>query len=224
MRHATDPDHVVAVATIVARERTLRRAALLGLLWGVGHTLTIVVVGGCIVVFGIVVPPRLGLGMELCVAAMLLLLGALNVHGVLRDERAMAHPAGNHERSGAVGAIDRRLGHFRPFTVVRPLAVGVVHGLAGSAAVSLLVLGTVGDPAWALAYLLVFSLGTIAGMMLITTTLAVPFASTARRFERHHRWLGLVSGLLSLALGAFLVYRIGFTDGMFTAHPRWTPQ
>jgi high-affinity nickel-transport protein len=227
VRHATDADHVVAVATIVARERSLRGAALLGSLWGVGHTLTILLVGGAVVLFGVVIPPRVGLGMELSVAVMLVLLGGLNLSGVARSARAMAEhdPAeGPHEHGdGALGRLDRRLGHLGAYQVARPLVVGVVHGLAGSAAVALLVLGTIRSPAWAVGYLLVFGAGTIAGMMLITTALAMPFAYTARRFARVNRRLALISGLLSLAFGAFLVYHIGVVDGLFTAHPRWTP-
>jgi high-affinity nickel permease len=228
MRHATDPDHVVAVTTIVARERTLRGAALLGSLWGVGHTLTIVLVGGAIVVFGVVIPTRVGLAMELSVAVMLILLGGLNVGGVARHARAVAGHAATHgphddHAEGPVERLDRGLGHLGVYQLVRPLVVGVVHGLAGSSAVALLVLGTIRDPRWAIAYLLVFGVGTIAGMMLITAALAMPFALTARRFSRLNRWLGLASGLLSLAFGAFLVYQIGFVDGLFTAHPHWTP-
>src|SRR6185436_19233465 len=90
MRHATDADHVVAVSTIVSRQRTLRAAAPIGMLWGVGHTLTILLVGGAIILFGIVVPPRLGMGMELSVALLLVLLSALNVRSVLRDAHAIA--------------------------------------------------------------------------------------------------------------------------------------
>ena len=84
MRHATDPDHVIAVTTIVARQRRVGAAALIGVLWGIGHTLTIVAVGGAIIVFGVVIPPRLGLTMELSVALMLILLGLLNVAGIMR--------------------------------------------------------------------------------------------------------------------------------------------
>jgi high-affinity nickel-transport protein len=224
MRHATDADHVVAVTTIVARERSLRGAALLGSLWGVGHTLTIVAVGGAIVVFGVVVPVRVGLAMELWVAVMLILLGGLSV---ARPAWAtVGHGAGHglHDQpEGPLERLDRGLGHLGVYQLVRPLVVGVVHGLAGSAAVALLVLGTIHDPRWGIAYLLVFGLGTVAGMVLITAALAMPFALTARRFSRLNRWLGLASGLLSLAFGAFLVYQIGFVDGLFTAHPHWTP-
>src|SRR5579863_2129311 len=88
MRHATDPDHVVAVTTIVSRERTMLHATLIGALWGLGHTLTILAVGSAIILFKLTIPPRIGLTMELCVGLMLILLGALNLTGVLR--RAIA--------------------------------------------------------------------------------------------------------------------------------------
>ena len=84
MRHATDPDHVVAVTTIVSRERTMLHATLIGALWGVGHTFTILAVGSAIILFKLTIPPRLGLSMELCVGLMLILLGVLNLTGVLR--------------------------------------------------------------------------------------------------------------------------------------------
>lgn len=213
MRHATDADHVVAVSTIVSRERTLRAAAPIGLLWGLGHTVTILVVGGAIVVFGIVIPPHVGLGMELSVAVMLVLLGGMNVHAVLRDAGAMAR--GGRDEAGFA---DRRL------LGLRPLVVGVVHGLAGSAAVALLVLGAIRDAAWAVGYLLVFGAGTMAGMLLVTTALAMPIAAAARRFERLHRTLGVVTGTASVVFGAVLVYEIGVVHGLFTGHPQWAPR
>ena len=99
-----------------------------------------------------------------------------------------------------------------------------MHGLAGSAAVALLVLATIRDPIWATAYLLVFGVGTVAGMMLITATIGLPFAYSAGRSARINHWMGLVSGLVSVAFGAFLVYQIGFVNGLFTAHPTWAPK
>ncbi|HWN13259.1 MAG TPA: hypothetical protein VNU02_05325 [Candidatus Dormibacteraeota bacterium] len=97
--------------------------------------------------------------------------------------------------------------------MARPLVVGVIHGLAGSAAVALLVLATIREPMWALAYLTIFGLGTIAGMMVITLAIAAPFAYTAARFGRLNRYLGVASGLLSVGFGLFLVYQIGFVGG-----------
>jgi high-affinity nickel-transport protein len=215
MRHATDADHVVAVTTIVARDRTLGGAARIGSLWGAGHTLTILLVGGAIIVFGLVIPPRLGLALELSVGLMLVVLGGLSLH---------AGRHAHHHVDAALERADRRLGGLRGYALLRPLLVGVVHGLAGSAAVALLVLGTIREPVWALGYLAVFGAGTVAGMVLITTLLAVPLALTRGSFARAGRWLGLAAGVASVALGLVMLYRVGFVDGLFTAHPRWTPE
>ena len=248
MRHATDPDHVLAVTTIVARERSLGGAALIGALWGLGHTLTIVAVGGAIILFGLVIPTRLGLTMEFSVALMLILLGVLNLTGVLRwmteavtpsapapahahGDFVHAHPHGQapgdhgHAESDTVLArLDRRFRRLGLYQTIRPVVIGVVHGLAGSAAVALLVLATIPSPLWGVLYLLVFGIGTIAGMMLITAANAVPFVYTARRAERVNRLLGLATGVASLAFGLFLVYRIGVVEGLFGITPTWTPE
>jgi high-affinity nickel-transport protein len=254
MRHATDADHVIAVTTIVSRERSLTGAMAIGALWGIGHTLTILVVGGAIVFFGLVIPPRVGLTMEFSVALMLILLGVLSLSGLpgrIRTALSLArghgdslhthphshgdyvhsHPHGHgpvdhgHRESQTPQAwLDRILGRLGLYQLVRPLVVGLVHGLAGSAAVALLVLATIRDPGWAVAYLLVFGVGTIAGMMLITAAVAVPFAYTARRLSRLNRHLATASGLLSLLFGLYLVYQIGWVDGLFTGHPTWTPE
>jgi high-affinity nickel-transport protein len=102
--------------------------------------------------------------------------------------------------------------------------VGTVHGLAGSAAVALLVLTTIRDPRWALLYLLLFGGGTILGMMLVTSIIAVPFAIAAGRFARVNRRMVQVTSLVSIGLGVFLAYKIGIADGLFSSTPRWTPE
>jgi hypothetical protein len=91
MRHATDADHIVAIATIVSRQRTLRGSAMIGAAWGVGHTITIMAVGGAIILFGVVIPPRLGLSMEFAVGIMLVLLGVLTLTGAGRIVRVAGH-------------------------------------------------------------------------------------------------------------------------------------
>lgn len=243
MRHATDPDHVIAVTTIVTRQRSVGDAALVGTLWGIGHTVTILAVGGAIVLLGLVIPPRIGLTMELGVALMLIVLGLLNLRGLLRWARAElaagqgvhAHPHshgdyvhthphghepashGHRDDETPQAWLDLTFGRLGAYQTLRPIMAGLLHGMAGSAAIALLVLATVRDPRWALGYLLVFGLGTIAGMMLITAAIGLPVAYAGARFARS---LGLVSGLVSLALGLFLVYQIGFVDGLFTGSGR----
>lgn len=209
MRHATDCDHVVAVTTIVSKQRSLGSAALTGIFWGIGHSLTLLVVGGAIIFFGIVIPERLGLGLEFCVALMLILLGALNIRSAMRSL------GGKDKEWEPEKGLDRVFGRAKWYGAVRPLIIGIVHGLAGSAAVALLVLPIIQRPIWAWAYLLVFGLGTVAGMMLMTTTIAVPITYTARfTFFRHH--LATAAGCLSLGFGLFLAYQIGFVNGLFT--------
>jgi high-affinity nickel-transport protein len=100
----------------------------------------------------------------------------------------------------------------------------VVHGLAGSAAVALLVLATIPNPRWAVVYLLVFGAGTVGGMMLITMSIASAFTFVGKGRQNFSHRLGLVSGLLSLAFGILLVYQIGFVGGLFTNHPHWMPR
>jgi hypothetical protein len=256
MRHATDADHVIAVTTIVSRERSVRAAAWTGVLWGLGHTLTILAVGGAIVLFGLVIPPRVGLGMEFSVAIVLIVLGVLTLTGAtrrVREVRAGISHAGGHEDRHAhphvhgdyvhnhvhghlpeahghpeeatpQARLDRILGGLGAYRFLRPLVVGLIHGLAGSAAVALLVLAAIRDPRWAIGYLLVFGIGTIAGMMLVTVGLAVPFAVTARRFAWLNRHLATASGVLSLALGLWMAYQIGVVDGLFGAAPQWLPE
>jgi high-affinity nickel-transport protein len=236
MRHATDPDHVIAVTTIVSRQRSIRQAALIGILWGLGHTITILVVGSAIILFGLVIPPKVGLTMELSVGLMLILLGILNLSGIMRWITETVTPTdylhshlhghcpekhGHAENATPIGWMDRTFGPLSLYQVLRPLAVGIVHGLAGSAAVALLVLTTIRVPSWAVLYLLVFGVGTVAGMMLITAAIAAPFTFSENRFARLNRGLGLVSGLVSLAFGLFIVYQMGFVNGLFTHSPRW---
>jgi hypothetical protein len=201
MRHATDPDHVVAVTTIVSQQRSLARAARTGVLWGVGHTATILLVGGAIIVLKVQlsgIPPRLGLSLEFAVAIMLVVLGLLTLAG---GERRVAD------------------------STARPITVGFVHGLAGSAAVATLPqVALIPDPLWAVGYLAVFGVGTIAGMLLVTVSIAAPSLMATHRFAGMNRTLRIASGVASIAFGLFLAHRIGFVDGLFTAAPAWTPQ
>jgi high-affinity nickel-transport protein len=251
MRHATDPDHVIAVSTIVTRQPTLRAALLIGSLWGVGHTLTIVAVGGAIVFFTIGIPPRLGLSMEMAVALMLIVLGMWNLTGVLEHIRGISggggangllahlhshgdyvhsHPSGReggqHEHSQdrtPVAWLDRRFSGLGVYEILRPLLVGLVHGLAGSAAVALLVLALIKNPWWAIAYLLLFGIGTIAGMMLITAAIGAVVAYASSHSARVEHYLRVASGLLSVGFGLFLAYQIAVVDGLITGYPDAMP-
>jgi high-affinity nickel-transport protein len=259
MRHATDPDHVIAVTTIVSNQRNSLRSALIGAFWGVGHTLTIFVVGTGIILFNLVIPVRLGLSMELSVAVMLIILGLMNIAGFLRsmpggeiqndlrehdggENVIHTHPHSHHAFVHNHAHIHQQEGHSRAadnapvawmdrlfkssglYQYLRPFVVGVVHGLAGSAAVALLVLTTIRNVHWAIAYLLVFGVGTIAGMMLITMSIASAFNMVGKGRQKFSRRLAFASGFLSLGFGVFVAYQICFVNGLFTAHAQWIPR
>jgi high-affinity nickel-transport protein len=256
MRHATDPDHVIAVSTIVSREREIGKSAWIGVFWGIGHTLTIFAVGAAIILFDVAISPRIGLSMELAVGLMLILLGVINVvtffrelpltnqrvetpvssqpevvhshahsHGDFIHTHSHTHGPQAHVHGGQnpVAWLDRMLLRFKLYRPVRPLIIGIVHGMAGSAAVALLVLATIRDPRWAVAYLLVFGIGTIAGMMVITMSIASTFR-LARGKQVFLRRLAMASGVLSLGFGIFVAYQIIVVNGLLSAHPQWVPR
>ena len=239
VRHATDADHIVAIATIVSRQRNLRGSAMIGAVWGIGHTVTILIVGGAIILFGVVIPPRLGLAMEFSVGIMLILLGVLTLtgmRGVINEAASLIQPSRRespvqrehvHTYGGKtpLAWLDGRFGRRMIYQWLRPLVIGIVHGLAGSAAVALLVLTLVRDPIWAFIYLLLFGAGTICGMMVITLGLSAPFALTSSALPRVNFPLRAAAGLISFVFGLFLIYEIGFAEGgLFTEAPNWQPQ
>ncbi|MGH7924188.1 MAG: high-affinity nickel-transport family protein [Candidatus Binatus sp.] len=258
MRHATDPDHVIAVTTILSREHRLAAATRIGVVWGLGHTLTVLLVGAAIIVFKIAIPTRLGLAMEFAVAIVLILLGigaAANLMrraatrmrvGASTDEGMVVHAhahshggamhshphvhVGHHEVTDDATHHDHRIAidSLPSFAARRPLlrsfGVGLVHGLAGSAAIALLVLSAIPDPLWATLYLAIFCVGTIVGMGLITTAIATPFMVASRRASWIHQGLVTGSGLLSFGFGLFLAYQIGIVDHLFGIAPIWIPQ
>ena len=235
MRHSTDADHVVAISTIVSKQRSIRNAAFVGSVWGIGHTITIFIVGSLIILCGVEIPARVGLSMEFSVAIMLVLLGVLNLSGLMQKITQRLTP-------GVPGSIETPLlleqtnmtsgsrwlrepiARLGAYQCLRPLVVGLVHGLAGSAAVALLVLSTIHNPVWATIYLLIFGAGTMVGMMCMTTAIAIPLSFGASRFTKLSQYLGVVSGVVSLSFGSVLVYQLGFLGGLFTGHPQWTPR
>ena len=239
VRHATDADHVVAVTTIVSRQRDILAAAMTGLLWGLGHTLTVIAVGSAIIVFNLAIPNWFGRSMEFSVGLMLVVLGLYNLAAFFNLRPAVwrgagtgssevvhshAHSHGDYVHSHPHGhapdahphradqtplaAMDRRFAASPFYRRARPIVIGVVHGLAGSAAVTLLVVAVVRDAAAAIAYLLVFGLGTMAGMMVITVSIASALRFAGVRSETASRRLGLVAGVASIVFGVVFAYAV----------------
>ena len=184
LRHACDPDHVVAVTSILGRTHRLQDGLRIGLFWGLGHSATVFSVGFAIVVLGVRVPARFDTAMELVVAAMLVVVGALAM-------RRLDPSTAPNARSPSL----------------RPAAVGVVHGLAGSATVALLAMTELPSRGLALLYLFLFGAGTLAGMGLVTVVLALPFVGSRRGLLPLQAAIVRLAGASSVVLGGVMAVR-----------------
>jgi hypothetical protein len=226
MQHATEADHLAAVASLVSRERSLKAGMFHGIAWGIGHTLTLLIVAGALGFLGWVISPLLAGNMERVVGAMLVLLGI----GVVRQlwrERIHFH-VHTHAQHVNVFAPQAQIIHFHAHSHAgesqphqlsahahshklpwRSGIVGMVHGLAGSAALALFASQSMPSPAWMLVYILVFGLGSILGMALLSGVLAIPLGLTARHLTGVYRILNNSVALFSLALGGRLLFASG---------------
>ncbi|MFN2491549.1 MAG: urease accessory protein UreH [Pyrinomonadaceae bacterium] len=217
LKHATEVDHVVAVSTIVSEHRSVFRSALVGGLWGAGHTASLVFVGLAVLVFRIAIPATVASWLELGVALMIIALGAITVLRVFR-KRARVH-LHRHSHDGRshlhihfhdVETKHERLSSLHSHAIskigFRPLLVGTVHGLAGSAAVTLLVLTQIQSVTLGLLYLAVFGIGATVGMLLMSGLIGLPFALSGQRLAGVNVGLQSIAGALSIAFGVWYAY------------------
>ncbi len=199
LRHAFEPDHLTAMATLVGETGNARRGALLGAIWGLGHTISLVAVGIVLMLVGAALPVRVAASFELAVAAVLVLLG---IRAVVHARRNVEHAPSHVHRHG--GRAHRHGGpvehvHLGRWTVAwRPLAVGLVHGLAGSGALTALVFAQLSSSGERLAYITLFGFGSVSGMALVS---ALAGASLNSISHRTRRVLLGVAGVLSIVVG-----------------------
>jgi ABC-type nickel/cobalt efflux system permease component RcnA len=213
IQHALDPDHLIAVSTIVSEQKNFKWASLIGAFWGLGHTTTLFLVGIIVIGLRVTIPPKLGTGLEMLVALMLVVLGANVLRQSLGAERVHLHTHSHnpetHTHFHVHDSPKQGHGHDHPFKAMRrPFVVGMVHGLAGSAALMLLVLSTIESPLGALLYIVIFGLGSVGGMLLLSGIIGLPFILTAQRFSLMNRWIRLCAGFVSIAFGLFLGWEI----------------
>jgi hypothetical protein len=230
MKHATEADHLAAVATLVTRQTTYAQTMLQGVAWGLGHTITLMLFGGIVLALDKAAPPRLEPGLEFCVGLMLIALGADVLRRVIRRRiHFHVHAHGRevthvHAHSHAATEVDRAAAspirhadtvheHLHGLAL-RALAVGTMHGLAGSAALVLLSFEAVENWTTGLVYIAFFGAGSIAGMALLSVAIAVPLRLSAGRLERLHGATTVFLGGCSCALGIHPVYQIGFAQGL----------
>lgn len=218
LRHATEADHVVAVGAIVCERRGWRDAVRTGALWGAGHTIAILLAGLLVLGLNVVIPGPVTRFLEIAVAIMIIALGSAALARALRSRSDVhvhvhAHGALEHrhlhfhepEHEHAQGLVPGDHDHAMRRIGMKPLAVGMLHGLAGSAALTLLVLAQIHSTALGMAYLLVFGLGSIGGMALMSLAISVPFAATVAH-PGLNRGVRVAAGVLSMAFGLFYAW------------------
>jgi ABC-type nickel/cobalt efflux system permease component RcnA len=225
LKHATEVDHVVAVTTLVSEHRSLWRSALVGGLWGAGHTASIVVVGVLVLVFRVTIPLPVTKWLEFGVALMIVSLGVLAMTRVLRrrsdvhlhrhshDGQSHVHihfheQGTEHANSTSIPAHSHAISQIG----LKPLLVGAMHGLAGSAALTLLVLTQI-QPVWlALLYLAQFGIGSTVGMMLMSGLIGLPFTFSDRRLNKANYGMQTVAASLSIVFGLWYAFQVVMTD------------
>jgi high-affinity nickel permease len=217
-KHALEADHVVAISTIATENRNLWRSCTIGACWGVGHTLVLLIAGLGVLVFRLTISEDWAKLFEAGVGVMLIGLG-VSVGRTFWRERLHVHSHTHADGIGHLHIHSHRGGlqhaHLHRFRLeYKSLAIGMVHGLAGSAAAVLLVLSTVHSPAEGLGYLFLFGVGSIAGMSLLGVVLSVPFAYAPENFVRTHQALRALACLASVMLGCVMLYGFLATGGL----------
>ena len=224
MKHATEADHLTAVAALTTGQSSLAESMKLGIAWGVGHTLTLMLFGGVVLWLGTNIPPRMEQTLELAVSVMLMALGIdvlrqllqrrIHVH-VHRHDSVVKHVHA-HSHAGEDGKAQPKQRHHKHRHVppLRALAVGMMHGMAGSAALLALSLGAVSSWFMGLVYIAIFGLGSIVGMAILSVVIAIPMRWSAVYLGRLHNSTTALVGGFSCTLGVFIFYRIGVTEGL----------
>ncbi|TLS38424.1 urease accessory protein UreH [Pseudalkalibacillus caeni] len=190
IKHAIEPDHIVAVSTIAGRSKSMWKSSVAGVFWGIGHTATLLVVGMLLIFFKTQMTESLVLSLEFVVGIMLVYLGTTTLYSK------------NKQIDYSYGTVQKK-----------SMAIGFVHGLAGSAAMVLLTLSTVESMLQGLWYILIFGLGTVAGMLMFSTFLSMPFL-LAKRKRLHPNLIG-ATGVISILFGLYYMFNLGFTEGLF---------
>jgi ABC-type nickel/cobalt efflux system permease component RcnA len=215
LHHALDPDHLVAVSTIVSEHKSVSRSSLVGTFWGIGHTSSLLIISLIVLLLRASIPNNIARWMEAPVAIMLVVLGITTIIKAIRERGLRIHShTHSHDESSPhthlhIHLEKEHVHRHRLFKVgKRPFMVGMVHGVAGSAALTLLVLSTIPSVALGLIYIGVFGVGSIGGMLLMSALIGVPFALTSRRYEVINGGIRFAAGAFSIVYGLVLAWKL----------------
>jgi high-affinity nickel permease len=210
LTHAVEADHLAAVTAVVSEKTSLVRASLIGAFWGLGHTLSLLLVGSLVVLLKVQISESTEALLEAIVGVMLILLGANAARKIFSSEKVHVH---THEHDGRVHAHFHAHGedaspkHSHHALSIKSVLIGMVHGLAGSSALMLLILPAIESRSLALGYIVIFGLGSILGMVSMSLLIGLPFRFTADRLSGLSKAIRLAAAGFSVCLGVLIVYQ-----------------
>ncbi|WP_028391926.1 HoxN/HupN/NixA family nickel/cobalt transporter [Bacillus cihuensis] len=217
IKHAIEPDHIIAVSTIASQSKKLLRSSLAGVFWGIGHTATLFIVGIILIFMKGEIPEEWAMSLEFLVGIMLVYLGVttflsfknihIHEHEHNREEHKHVHShvhSGQHEHKH----------HQKKVSYLKSSLIGLVHGLAGSGAMVLLTMSTVQDVWEGAIYILIFGIGTVVGMLFFTTIIGIPFVFSATKLSLN-KIFTQITGVVSTVFGIYYMYNLGVTEGLF---------
>jgi sulfite exporter TauE/SafE len=210
--HAFEPDHMVAVTSIVSKHRDLKKTTLLGAIWGFGHTTTLFIVGIIVLFLKLTIPENIAMSLEFFVGIVIMILGLLVIKDIIVNKKHFhkhTHDESTHMHLHSHKESDTHTHYHKSFLV------GLIHGIAGSAALMLLILSTISSIPLGIAYILIFGLGSMIGMAIVGGMISLPFVLTSKKYTSFNTSIRYITGIFSIAFGAFILIKIGYLEGLF---------
>jgi ABC-type nickel/cobalt efflux system permease component RcnA len=212
LEHAFEPDHVIAVTSIISKHKNLKKASILGAIWGIGHTTTLIIAGLIILTLKITIPDKIALSLEFIVGMIIVLLGFLVIKDLFVNKKHIhthTHDGSTHIHLHSHKKDESHNHYHKSFTV------GLIHGMAGSASLMLLVLSTMESFIVGIIYIILFGIGSIIGMGVVGGLISLPFVITSKKFSSLNIKIRYITGAVSIIFGVFLMVKIGYLEGLF---------
>lgn len=210
IKHAFDADHIIAVSTMVTEHQNPFKASLIGTFWGVGHTTTLFITGILVLLLKINIPERLSLFLEMIVGFMLVFLGIRTL--LTRQLFFHTHIHTHHQKQHKHPHFHLNYNHWHKH--YKSFLIGTIHGLAGSGALMILILSTIRNILSGIYYILLFGIGSIVGMTLISFIIGIPFHYSTKKIPSVEKYLKIITGMVSIIFGILMIYEIGFVEGL----------
>lgn len=211
VEHAFEPDHIVAISSLISKEKNLKKTTILGAIWGVGHTTTLFLAGIIILTLKITIPETIALSLEFLVGLVIIFLGFYVIRDIIEKKKHIhkhTHNGRTHTHIHSHKGTDQHTHYHQSFSV------GLIHGLAGSAALMLLILSTFNSLIIGIIYILLFGIGSMVGMAIVGGLISIPFIYSSKKSRSINTVIQYGTGMISIGFGSYLLFKIGYLEGL----------